>query len=84
VGSFGIFLPFMLYGLYVTIRSLPRSIQELITSPFALLFLFWGFYVGVHILTWTLVRYRLPVDATLTMFAGIALWQILRSRFKLS
>jgi hypothetical protein len=26
----------------------------------------------IHILTWTMVRYRLPVDAVLLVFAGLA------------
>jgi uncharacterized protein (DUF983 family) len=34
-------------------------------------------YTGIHLLTWTLVRYRLPVDAVLVIFAGLALVDIL-------
>jgi hypothetical protein len=26
----------------------------------------------IHFLTWTMVRYRLPVDAVLLVFAGLA------------
>ena len=33
-------------------------------------------YALVHLLTWTLVRYRLPVDAVLVPFAGVALSQL--------
>jgi hypothetical protein len=30
----------------------------------------------MHILTWTLVRYRLPVDAILILFAGLAIAEL--------
>jgi hypothetical protein len=30
-------------------------------------------YTLIHVLTWTLIRYRLPVDAILVIFAGLAL-----------
>jgi hypothetical protein len=33
-------------------------------------------YSGAHILTWTLIRYRLPVDAVLIPFAGLALLDV--------
>jgi hypothetical protein len=38
-----------------------------------LVYLFLLLYTGIHILTWTLIRYRLPVDAVLLAFAGLAL-----------
>lgn len=65
VGSFGVFLPFMLYGLWRTLRdrdSLQRN---------ALLLLFAVFYSVMHILTWAMVRYRLPVDAVCLPFAAL-------------
>ena len=44
-------------------------------------------YSGAHILTWTLIRYRLPVDAVLIPFAGLALLDIVeritKGRFQL-
>lgn len=77
IGSFGVFLPFMLYGLVLSIK---KSVSEkgnrflnLLISPEGLLMIFAGAYTSVHILTWTLVRYRLPVDAVLIPFAGLAL-----------
>ncbi len=72
VGSFGIFLPFMLYGL---VRTGRRGLSSLKT-PFILLYLFMLFYAGIHILTWTLIRYRLPIDAVWIIFAGYALVDI--------
>jgi 4-amino-4-deoxy-L-arabinose transferase-like glycosyltransferase len=69
VFSFGIMLPFMLYGLY---RSFAERVKPLIMQPLFLIYLFMIIYTGIHILTWTLVRYRLPVDAVLVIFAGLA------------
>jgi len=77
IGSFGIFLPFMLYGLVLGVRKSAyekgNRLLNLLTSPEGLLMIFGLVYAGVHILTWTLVRYRLPVDAVLIPFAGLAL-----------
>lgn len=73
IGSFGLFLPFMVYGLFVTMK---RNGKSLLTSPAGLLIIFAVVYAGVHILTWTLIRYRLPVDAVLIPFAGLALMNI--------
>jgi hypothetical protein len=76
LGSFGVFLPFMIYGLVLAVKNLPGSgnrLLNLLFSPRGLLMLFVLVYAGVHILTWTLIRYRLPVDAALIPFAGLAL-----------
>lgn len=75
IGSFGVFLPFMLYGLFLGVRK-SSSFMNLLTSPQGLLVLFALVYSGVHILTWTLIRYRLPVDAVLILFAGLALLDV--------
>ena len=54
-----------------------REIQGVANKAFAgLLILFAVVYSGVHILTWTLIRYRLPVDAVLIPFAGFALVEL--------
>jgi 4-amino-4-deoxy-L-arabinose transferase-like glycosyltransferase len=74
VFSFGIMLPFMLYGLY---RSYIGRVKPLVRQPLFLLYMFIILYTGIHILTWTLVRYRLPVDAVLLIFAGLALVDVL-------
>ena len=72
IGSFGIFLPFMLYGLFLGIKK-GNGFWSLLFSPSGFLMLFALVYSGVHILTWTLIRYRLPVDAVLIVFAALAL-----------
>jgi hypothetical protein len=67
--SFGILWPFMLYGSFLGLRRnlLPQTL---------LLYLFVVVYTGIHVLTWTLIRYRLPVDAVLMVFAGAAVVKI--------
>jgi hypothetical protein len=78
MGSFGLLLPLALIGVAsertAAVRTRdPRSIY--------LLYLFAAFYTLIHLLTWTLVRYRLPVDAVLAVFAAngaIALMHALR------
>ncbi|MFL7809113.1 MAG: ArnT family glycosyltransferase [Anaerolineae bacterium] len=64
-GSFGLFLPFMAYGLYRVLRD--RALR----ARCALLLLFCGFYTLLHVLTWAMVRYRLPVDAVLWPLAAL-------------
>jgi 4-amino-4-deoxy-L-arabinose transferase-like glycosyltransferase len=76
VGSFGLFLPFVLYGLFRSWRDHFISLPSRLASPFALLYLFIAFYSSIHILTWTLIRYRLPVDAVLLLFAGLAMLEL--------
>ncbi|MFN8385329.1 MAG: glycosyltransferase family 39 protein [Anaerolineales bacterium] len=80
IGSFGVFLPFMLYGLFLGIK---QNRKNLLTSPIGLLVLFIVVYSGVHILTWTLIRYRLPIDAVLIPFAGLALVELAEKLFKI-
>lgn len=67
--SFALLLPFMIYGLIV-------EFPGVIKSKTLILYLFIIVYTGVHLLTWALIRYRLPVDAVLLIFAGAALQQI--------
>ena len=79
--SFGLLWPFMLYGVLLSISRDIKSINFL-TSPSFLLYIFIGFYTALHLLIWALIRYRLPVDAVLVIFAGYALFDIY-SRIKL-
>lgn len=72
VFSFGILLPFMIFGVYRAITD-KTLYKYSIASPITLLILFIIIYSGIHILTWALIRYRLPVDAILLIFAGLAL-----------
>ncbi len=75
VGSFGLFLPFMLYGLFVAIRrkaTIWESHIPWVRTPLALILLFAVFYSLMHIFTWAMPRYRLPVDAVMLLFAALA------------
>jgi 4-amino-4-deoxy-L-arabinose transferase-like glycosyltransferase len=76
VFSFGIMLPFMVYGIIVTFLNRSEKALRGWSSPVALLLLFSFLYTGIHVLTWTLIRYRLPIDAILLIFAGCALTDI--------
>ena len=44
-----------------------------------------GFYISIHLLSWALVRYRLPVDAVFLLFSSLAMVRLLEpyaDRFK--
>jgi hypothetical protein len=80
VGSFGMFMPFMLYGLFLALRyALSRPARaSFATSPLMLCLLFSLAYSVLHIFTWAMPRYRLPVDAVMLSFAALGLYQIVR------
>ncbi len=61
--SFGLLWPFALAGIYL-IRH-----RWLELAP---LFLFAFIHVGVYASMWTMVRYRMPLDAMFLSFAGVA------------
>lgn len=67
--SFGILWPFMAYGFFATLR---RGYA----SGAIFMHLFIVTYTALHLLTWALIRYRLPVDAILIVFASFTLVQI--------
>lgn len=78
--SFALFLPFMLYGFVRPFIRLTRSPKtSLLIRPSLtamLLYLFVLVYTGIHVLTWAQVRYRLPVDAVLIVFAALAISEL--------
>jgi hypothetical protein len=67
--SFGLLLPFMAFGLITNAR---RSFS----SEILILYLFILIYTAIHLLSWSLIRYRLPVDAILIIFASVTLVEI--------
>ncbi|MFN8487864.1 MAG: hypothetical protein U0350_09750 [Caldilineaceae bacterium] len=83
IGSFGLCLPFMVYGLVLSLGLLWRPQQEGQCAGLILFYLFIVIYAGVHLLTWALIRYRLPVDAVLISFAAFGLVDLAK-RFFLS
>ena len=70
--SFGVALPFIIYGLWLSLKRWRFNL----TDPETLLYLFMGFYTSIHLLSWALIRYRLPVDAVFLVFSGLALVQL--------
>ena len=70
VASFGIFLPFMLYG---WIRTGIHGGLKKFSNPEWLFVLFMVVYTSIHLLSWALIRYRLPVDAVALLFAGVGI-----------
>ncbi len=83
--SFGIFLPFMLHGLWIAIRQGGglRSLtawERFSVTPLALVLIFMVFYSLLHICTWAMPRYRLPVDAVALPFAALSLKKLIFSR----
>jgi 4-amino-4-deoxy-L-arabinose transferase-like glycosyltransferase len=82
--GFGLALPFMLLGIgrffWQALRPAPDRLAP--AAGWLLLLLFAG-YNGLHILTWAKVRYRLPTDALLLLFAALALvwlWKVRDNR----
>jgi len=71
--SFGVLWPFMLYGLYRSLVGEKLALAARLASPTFLLVVFAFAYTMIHLLSWALIRYRLPVDAVLVLFAGLAL-----------
>jgi 4-amino-4-deoxy-L-arabinose transferase-like glycosyltransferase len=80
IGSFALFLPFMLYGLLHSLLSMARAADARFftrpSSSLILLYLFIIIYTAIHILSWAQVRYRLPLDAILVVFAALAITAI--------
>jgi 4-amino-4-deoxy-L-arabinose transferase-like glycosyltransferase len=67
--SFGLYLPFMLFGLWLSFSR---------WRNFAVLYLFILIHTSIHLLSWPAPRYRLPVDAVSMVFAGMAVLELAR------
>jgi 4-amino-4-deoxy-L-arabinose transferase-like glycosyltransferase len=97
VCSFGLFLPFICYGLWLVIFRSKRyksvydtnnrpDLSNWLRSPIALWLLFFIIYNLMHIATWASIRYRLPTDAVMIIFAAVGivdLYQRIMVKFKL-
>jgi 4-amino-4-deoxy-L-arabinose transferase-like glycosyltransferase len=69
--SFGILLPFMAFGLTLSLTRLRERGRPDQKAAIILICLFMVLYTLVHLLSWALIRYRLPVDAILVLFAAL-------------
>ena len=86
VTSLGVALPFMLLGMGAWILrtyrlqagNLLRRLLGLLAEPGGLLLLFIAVYVGVHLLSWAGIRYRLPTDAVMLLFAAYSIYSFPR------
>jgi len=76
--SFGLLLPFILYGIVYCAILGWRQRKNQQGAAILLLFLFCVVYTGLHLLTWALIRYRLPVDAVLLIFAASGIVDLAR------
>jgi fumarate reductase subunit D len=88
--SFGLYLPFMLYGLVLSIRFVREPGYGSGLMPGAavavsrarrlvsLLYLYVAVYSAIHLLSWAMHRYRLPVDAVMMVFVGLAVVDLWR------
>jgi 4-amino-4-deoxy-L-arabinose transferase-like glycosyltransferase len=74
VGSFGVALPFILVGIALWLFDFRRLGG--LAGPGGLLWLFALVYSGTYLLSWALIRYRLPVDAVMLAFAAYGVSRI--------
>ena len=64
--SFGVILPFTLIGLVIS-----RDKWRLLLPVYAFLIV----HTGIHAISWTMIRYRIPMDVFFIMFASVSiLW----------
>jgi hypothetical protein len=86
--SFTLFLPFYVAGLWLAARLAWQETgnwRRVSTQPAGLLILFIFSYSLVHIFTWAMPRYRLPVDAVAMPFAALTIsewWTAVRRFFR--
>lgn len=78
VGSFGLALPFMLFGLWQSIKQLRNPSHPTQRAELALIYLFAIIYTTIHLMSWTLIRYRLPIDALFLIVAAFGIERLLR------
>lgn len=78
LASFGLVWPFMLAGFLCSFYLKPWSLRLWLDRPVFLLQLFILLYTVIHLLTWALIRYRLPVDAVSLLFAAQTLLLLYR------
>lgn len=70
VGSFGLLLPLMLVGLWQSWRGRGAPARG-VAHEVTLLWAWVVVYAAIHLASWTLIRYRLPIDAVLVLFAAL-------------
>ena len=76
IGSFGISLPFVLYGLWVTLFHEWKFKKSNERWELVLILSFILVYTAIHLLSWTLIRYRLPLDSLFLIFAAVGIQRL--------
>lgn len=76
VFSYGVALPFILWGVFIWVRKTRQGEYDGFAGT--LLLLFAVIYTAIHLLSWALIRYRLPVDAVTLPFGAVGLLDILK------
>ena len=77
--SFGLALPFIILGIAIWIQDVQK--RHIWAAPGVLLILFIAVYSAIHLLSWALIRYRLPVDAVGLIFAARGLYWLYHKIF---
>lgn len=75
VASFGLLWPFMALGVGLSLWRAWKG--KLAAEPVLLILLFAASYTVIHLLSWALIRYRLPVDAVLLVMAAVAIVDVM-------
>lgn len=65
VFSFGVLVPFAIVGLVYGLKN---------WRDLLLIYLFILIHTGVYATSWTMIRYRLPIDVFLILFAASVIW----------
>ena len=75
--SFGLFLPFMAYGVWLSVReSAADNLPSWLRRPEALWLAFFLVHNATYLAVWGAPRYRLPTDSVMVIFAALALVRI--------
>jgi hypothetical protein len=77
--SFGLALTFMILGIAIWIQDVQK--RHIWAAPGVLLLLFMVVYSAIHLLSWALIRYRLPVDTVALIFAARGLYWLYQKIF---
>jgi hypothetical protein len=78
VASFGILLPFIIHGTWISLANLRKPSSPMRVVGLTIIFQFIVVYAAIHLLSWTLIRYRLPIDAFLILFASVSIERLSR------
>jgi 4-amino-4-deoxy-L-arabinose transferase-like glycosyltransferase len=82
--SFGVCVPFIGWGLFLSLMNRRRTFLQIVgkrsssLNGVVLLLLFISTYSAIHLLSWSLIRYRIPMDPLLLLFASIGICHLLQ------